>query len=80
MRRKMSIAHTDFEVVFQMAKTLEENMDILIHNLESLSWLFHPTSHIRQQEQEYFIGTTISNDVQVHAFSEICSKERCREY
>lgn len=68
------------KLFFQMAKTLEEAMDILIHNLEPLSLLFQLTSHIRQQEQEYFIGTTIPSDVQVHAFSKIRSKERCREY
>lgn len=40
MRRKMSIAHTKFEDVFQMAKTSEEDMDILIQDLEYLSLLF----------------------------------------
>lgn len=78
MRRKMSIAHTKFEDVFQMAKTSEEDMDILIQDLESLSLLFQPTSHTRQHEQENFIGMTIPNDVQVYPPSDICSRGRCK--
>jgi hypothetical protein len=43
MRRKMSSAPNKFEDIFQMAKTSQEGMDILIQTLESLSLLFQPT-------------------------------------
>jgi hypothetical protein len=59
MRRKMSTAHDKVEDIFQMAKTLEDSMDTLIHKLESLSLLFQPTSPTRQQEQVSFIGMSI---------------------
>jgi hypothetical protein len=48
MRRKMSSAHNKFEDIFQMAKTSEEGMNILIQNLESLSLLFEPTVQTTQ--------------------------------
>jgi hypothetical protein len=48
MRRKMSSAHNKFEDVFQMTKTSEEGMCILIQNLESLSLLFEPTVQTTQ--------------------------------
>jgi hypothetical protein len=40
LRRKMSSAHNKFEDTFQMAKTADGGMDILLQNLESLSLLF----------------------------------------
>jgi hypothetical protein len=46
-RRKMATAHNKFEDIFQMAKTSEEGLDILIQNLERLSLLFEPISHTR---------------------------------
>jgi hypothetical protein len=55
----MSSAHNKFEDIFQMAKTLEEGMDILIQNLESLSLLFQPNMQTTQEEQENFIGMSI---------------------
>jgi hypothetical protein len=48
IRRKMSTIHNKFEDIFQMVKTSEESMDTLIHNLESLSLLFQPTSRTIQ--------------------------------
>jgi hypothetical protein len=39
MRRKMSSAHNKFEDIFQMAKTSEEGMGILLQNLEALSFV-----------------------------------------
>jgi hypothetical protein len=59
MRRKISTAHNKFQDIFQMAKTSEESMDTLIHNLESLSLLIQPASRTRQQEQESFIRMSI---------------------
>jgi hypothetical protein len=44
MRRKIN----KFEDVFQMTKTSEEGMCILIQNLESLSLLFEPTVQTTQ--------------------------------
>jgi hypothetical protein len=49
MRRKMSSAHNKFEDIFQMAKTSEEGMGILLQNLEALS-LFQPTVQTTQEE------------------------------
>ncbi|PUZ72022.1 hypothetical protein GQ55_2G360100 [Panicum hallii var. hallii] len=46
-RRKMATAHKKFEDIFQMAKTFEEGVDILIQNLERLSLLFEPISRTR---------------------------------
>jgi hypothetical protein len=48
MSMKMSTVHNKFEDIFQMVKTSEESMDTLIHNLESLSLLFQPTTRTRQ--------------------------------
>jgi hypothetical protein len=78
MRRKMSSAHNKFEDIFQMAKTLEEGMDILIQNLESLSLLFQPNMQTTQEEQENFIGMSIPEDVQVHPPNVIRSKGKCK--
>jgi hypothetical protein len=78
MRRKMSTTHNKFEDIFQMAKTSEESMDTLIHNLESLSLLFQPASRTRQHEQESFIGMSIPENVQVHPPSDIHSKGKCK--
>ena len=78
MRRKMSSAHNKFEDIFQMAKTSEEGMDILLQNLESLSLLFQPRSHTRQEEQENFIGCSIPNEVQVHPPNDIRAKGKCK--
>jgi hypothetical protein len=78
LRRKMSSAYNKFEDIFQMAKTSEEGMDLLIQNLESLSLLFQPTSHTRQEEQENFIGMRIPDEVQVHPPSDILSKGKCK--
>jgi len=78
MRRKMSTAHNKFEDIFQQAKTSEESMDVLIQNLESLSLLFQPTSHTRQEEQENFIGFSIPDDVQVHPPTDILAKGKCK--
>jgi hypothetical protein len=78
MRRKMSTAHNKFEDIFQMAKTSEESMDTLMHNLESLSLLFQPASRTRQHEQESFIGMSILENVQVHPPSDIRSKGKCK--
>jgi hypothetical protein len=66
MRRKMSSAHNKFEDIFQMAKTSEEDMGILLQNLEALSLLFQPTVQTTQEEQENFIGMCILDGVQVH--------------
>jgi hypothetical protein len=66
MRRKMSSAHNKFEDIFQMVKTSEEGMGILLQNLEALSLLFQPTVQTTQEEQENFIGMCIPDDVQVH--------------
>jgi hypothetical protein len=74
----MSTAHNKFEDIFQMAKTSEESMDILIQNLESLSLLFQSTPRTRQQEQESFIGISIPQNVQVHPPSDIRSKGKCK--
>jgi hypothetical protein len=78
MRRKISTAHNKFQDIFQMAKTSEESMDTLIHNLESLSLLIQPASRTRQQEQESFIGMSIPENVQVHPPSDIRSKGKCK--
>lgn len=78
IRRKMSTAHNKFEDIFQMAKTSEESMDILIQNLESLSLLFQSTPRTRQEEQESFIGISIPQNVQVHPPSDIRSKGKCK--
>jgi hypothetical protein len=78
MRRKMASAHNKFEDVFQMAKTSDEGLDILIQNLESLSLLFQPSSRTRQEEQETFIGMSIPENVQVHPPSDIRSKGKCK--
>jgi hypothetical protein len=78
MTRKMSSAHNKFEDIFQMAKTLEEGMDILIQNLESLSLLFQPNMQTTQEEQENFIGMSIPEDVQVHPSNAIRSKGNCK--
>jgi hypothetical protein len=78
MRRKMSSAHNKFEDIFQITKTSEEGMDILIQNLESLSLLFEPTVQTTQQEQENFIGMCISDDVQAHPPNDIHSKQKCK--
>jgi hypothetical protein len=59
MRRKMSTVHNKFKDIFQMPKNSEDDMDILIQNLESLSLLFQSASHTRQEEQESFIGMSI---------------------
>jgi hypothetical protein len=77
-RRKMAAAHNKFEDIFQMAKTFEEGLDILIQNLERLSLLFEPTSRARQEKQESFIGMSIPENVQVHPPSDIRSKGRCK--
>jgi hypothetical protein len=77
-RRKMASAHNRFEDVFQMAKTSDEGLDILIQNLESLSLLFQPSSRTRQEEQETFIGMSIPENVQVHPPSDIRSKGKCK--
>jgi hypothetical protein len=74
----MSTTHNKFEDIFQMAKTSEESMDILIQNLESLSLLFQSTPHTRQEEQESFIGISILQNVQVHSSSDIRSKGKCK--
>jgi hypothetical protein len=74
----MSTAHNKFEDIFQMAKTSEESMDILIQNLESLSLLFQSTPRTRQEEQESFIGISIPQNVQVHPPSDIRSKGKCK--
>jgi hypothetical protein len=66
MRRKMSSTHNKFEDIFQMAKTSEEGMGILLQNLEALSLLFQPTVQTTQEEQENFIGMCILDGVQVH--------------
>jgi hypothetical protein len=78
MTRKMSSAHNKFEDIFQMAKTSEEGMDILIQDLESLSLLFQPTVQTTQEEQENFNGMSIPDDVQVHPPNAICSKGKCK--
>jgi hypothetical protein len=78
MTRKMSSAHNKFEDIFQMAKTSEEGMDILIQNLESLSLLFQPTVQTTQEEREKFIGMSIPDDVQVHPPNDIRSKGKCK--
>jgi hypothetical protein len=78
MRKKMSTAHNKFEDIFQMAKTSEDSMDILIQNLESLSLLFQPTTRTRQEEQESFIGMSIPENVQIHPPSDIHSKGKCK--
>jgi hypothetical protein len=74
----MASAHNKFEDVFQMVKTSDEGLDILIQNLESLSLLFQPSSRTRQEEQETFIGMSISENVQVHPPSDIRSKGKCK--
>jgi hypothetical protein len=66
MRRKMSSAHNKLKYIFQMNKTSEEGMNILIQNLESLSLLFEPIMQTTQQEQENFIDMCIPDNVQVH--------------
>jgi hypothetical protein len=78
MRRKMSSAHNKFEDIFQMVKTSEEGMDILLQNLEALSLLFQPTVQTTQEEQETFIGMCIPDDVQVHPPNDIRSKGKCK--
>jgi hypothetical protein len=77
-RRKMATARNKFEDIFQMAKTSEEGLDILIQNLERLSLLFEPISRTRQEEQESFIRMSIPENVQVHPPSDIRSKGRCK--
>jgi hypothetical protein len=59
MRMKMSSAQNKFEDIFQMAKTSEDGIDLLIKKLESLSLLFEPTCCTRQEEQESFIDMSI---------------------
>jgi hypothetical protein len=78
MRRKMSSAHNKFEDIFQMAKTSEEGMDILIQNLESRSLLFQPTVQTTQEEQENFIGMFIPDGIHIHPPNDIRSKGKCK--
>jgi hypothetical protein len=78
MRMKMSSAQNKFEDIFQMAKTSEDGIDLLIKKLESLSLLFEPTCCTRQEEQESFIGMSIPKNVHVHPPSNIRSKGKCK--
>lgn len=74
----MSTVHNKFKDIFQMPKNSEDDMDILIQNLESLSLLFQSASHTRQEEQESFIGMSIPKNVHVHPPSNIRSKGKCK--
>ncbi|KAJ1265416.1 hypothetical protein BS78_08G075100, partial [Paspalum vaginatum] len=78
MRRKMSSAQNKFEDIFQVAKTSEGGIDMLIQKLESLSLLFQPSTQTRQDEQENFIGCSIPDDVHVHPPNDIHSKGKCK--
>jgi hypothetical protein len=74
----MSTVHNKFKDIFQMPKNSEDDMDILIQSLESLSLLFQSVSRTRQEEQESFIGMSILEILHVHPPNDIRSKGKCR--
>ena len=77
MSKKISATHNKFEDLIQMAKHSGQGMSFLwssLLNLEAPLQKIVPAASItKQDEYESFIGTKISNEVDIHPSNDIKS-------
>ncbi|WVZ93391.1 LOW QUALITY PROTEIN: hypothetical protein U9M48_039373, partial [Paspalum notatum var. saurae] len=81
-RKKILDSRNKFEDLIQMAKQSNQGMDFLLSSLSNLhdplQKIVPATSISKQDEYESFIGTKISNEVDIHPPNDIKSKGRCK--
>jgi hypothetical protein len=78
--RKKSDSHNKFEYLLQMAKQSDQSLDLLFSSLcnlhDPLEKIFPRANISKQDEFESFIGTKISDEVNIHLLNDIKSKGR----